>query len=111
MKCLHHRDALGACGIVAGRGYQREGIVNVHDVDVPFPNQRLQLLLDPAVPDGIAQQFQMASFLDAIVVFLKPDHSMAMSLKKTRFQREDLILAPWLLVGIVDEQDVHELKG
>jgi hypothetical protein len=110
MQGLNNRDIFLLTHFVHGRRNHRKGVVNVNDVWFAIPENapHIQLAIvgrnDPA---DQAEPLSDRQAIDLIVTSRVATYFVAMLLQQSAFLSYYNILPAWLLVIIVDDENVH----
>jgi hypothetical protein len=106
VKSLHHRDSSLAARAVYRRRNHHKRIVNVHNIR-PFPlEERPEVAVRVAGPDGADDQRTAANgreFLDLMIAALVRHHLVPAALEDSLLLLEDNIFAARLLIFVMDQ--------
>ena len=108
---LHYGEEVDFRCVVSGRRNKWKRIVEMDDIRPPDPNDITEITVARSIPDGDCPKTQTAQLRNLVVVQYVTGDFMSVRFQQMRFSGEDLILAPGLLVVVVDDKNAHELTA
>jgi hypothetical protein len=93
--------------IISGGGDQRESIVEMRDLWAMPPEQLPHLRERLKAPYGLEADIERVHRLYLVVVYREWYHVMPVRLEKSNFRGNAMVLAAWLLIEVVRDNDVH----
>ena len=82
----------------------------MHDLRACLPNQSAKLSVHVTVPQQVLGRVQRSQLTYDIVVHRETDDLIAVRFQQACFRSEDLVLAPRLLIIIVQDEDAHRIE-
>jgi len=102
---LYHRYPLFPGCVVRRRGYERKGVVEMHNLWLFSTDKLLQPTIALFVPQGGFGQSENAHLLYLAVVRGMAQHLVTERFQQVTFRRENCVLATGLLIVIVYQQN------